>query len=59
MAIETIYTLEEAAGFVRMPPRSLRHFVRRGQLRALNFPRGELRIEHSALEEFIARCRVR
>lgn len=59
MAIEALYTCDEAATLVRMPARSLRHLVRTGQIRALTLPNGDLRIEQSALEEFIAHCRGR
>jgi hypothetical protein len=55
--VEPLSTVEEVALLLRRPPRTIRHFVRRGQLKAIVFPDGELRFESGAIAAFVEKCR--
>ncbi len=48
---------DEVAAALRLPVRSVRYLIRRGELPAIVLPAGQMRVEQSALTQFIARCR--
>ena len=59
MAVEEkLLTADEAADRLRVADRTFLYFVRRGLIDAIRLPNGEVRVESSALEKFVERCRA-